>query len=229
MKTIGIIFAVKEEMDAFKELADVSKEYTLFDLSFYEAIINNNRCIMTLCGVGKVNAARSTQILIDNYNVDMIFNIGVAGGIANFLHIGDIVIGKSLVQHDFDITAFNHEKGYIPNVGTMIDSDEYLLRITQDTIKSRDFDVYSGVIASGDIFCTDIKMSEKIYNKFKALCVEMEGASVAQVAYLSHVPFLVIRCISDIPNNDNNITYEEFLVMSSKRIGDALIKIINRI
>ena len=80
-------------------------------------MIGNVKCVMLESGIGKVNAARSCQILIDNIGVDYIFNVGVAGGVSNSLKIGDIVIGSELVQHDFDITAFNHEKGYIPNVG----------------------------------------------------------------------------------------------------------------
>ena len=72
-------------------------------------------------------------------------------------------------------------------------------------------------------------MSEKINKKFNALCVEMEGASIAQVSYLSHIPFLIIRSISDIPNNDNVITYEEFLETSSKKIAKGMINIIEEL
>ena len=85
------------------------------------------------------------------------------------------------------------------------------------------------MIASGDIFCTEEAMSSKIANKFNALCVEMEGASIAQVCFLSHIPFLVLRSISDIPNNDNVVTYEEFLESSSKKVADVLIKILKKI
>ena len=72
-------------------------------------------------------------------------------------------------------------------------------------------------------------MSSKINSKFNALCCEMEGASIAQVCYLSHIPFLVLRSISDIPNNDNVVTYEEFLESSSKKVADVLIKILKKI
>ena len=222
---IGIIFAMEEELNAFKELITIKKEYNIFDLKFYECSINNIECILVESGVGKVNAARTTQILIDNINVEYIFNVGVAGGIDTSLKVGDIIIGEKLVQHDFDITAFNHEKGYIPNIGTFIESDEYLIGLAETCLNG----AKKGVIASGDIFCTEQRMSEKINKKFNALCVEMEGASIAQVCYLSHIPFLVIRSISDVPNNDNVITYEEFLNDSSKRIAEGMLKIINKI
>ena len=230
MKKIGLIFAMQEELQALSKYLKIEKEYNIFDLKFYEAIVNDVECVLVESGVGKVNAARTTQILIDNMKVDYIFNIGVAGGVSDKLAVGDIVLGEKLVQHDFDITAFNHEKGYIPSLGVYIDSDTYLLTLADSVLKEMD-DVNSlrGIIASGDIFCTDIKMSQKINTKFNALCVEMEGASIAQVCYLSHVPFLIIRSISDVPNNNNVVTYEEFLINSCDVVASAMYKILERL
>ena len=114
MKCVGIIFAMEEELNELVKYLNVEKEYSIFDLKFYEGVINGIYCVLVKSGVGKVNAARTTQILIDNFKVDYIFNIGVAGGVSDSLKVGDIVIGEKLVQHDFDITAFDHEKGYIP-------------------------------------------------------------------------------------------------------------------
>lgn len=229
MKRIGIIFAMKEELDSLLKYLKIEKEYNIFDLKFYEGMIHNNYCILTESGVGKVNSARCTQILIDNMDVDMIINIGVAGGISEKLKVCDIVIGEKLVQHDFDITAFNHEKGYIPNVGVYIDSDTYLVNIAKECINNKKYNVVSGIIASGDIFCTESWMSQKINTKFNALCVEMEGASIAQVCYLSNIPFIVIRSISDVPNNNNVLTYEEFLNESSKNVSNFIYEIIKNI
>lgn len=227
MKYVGIIFAMEEELEELLKYLKIEKEYTIFDLSFYEGIINGVYCVMVRSGVGKVNAARATQILIDNIKVDYIFNIGVAGGISKSLKVGDIVIGEKLVQHDFDITAFNHDKGYIPEIGVYIQTDDYLFRLANNVLKSDDkINIVSGVISSGDIFCTEVKMGQKINSKFNALCVEMEGASIAQICYLNHIPFLVLRSISDTPNNDNVITYEEFLKYSSKNIAYAMSKIL---
>lgn len=221
---IGIIFAMEEELNALKEYLEITNEFNIFDLKFYESKVNNTTCILVEGGIGKVNAARTTQILIDNMKVDYVFNIGVAGGIDEKLKIGDIVIGTSLVQHDFDITAFNHEKGFIPKLGKFINSDEYLIKQVEEI----DNTFYKGVIASGDIFCTDPNMSKKIHDKFNALCVEMEGASIAQVCYLCNVPFLIIRSISDTPNNDNNVMFDDFLEKSSKKVAEVMIKLINK-
>lgn len=223
MLKVGIIFPMQEEIDALKKYLTIEKEYNIFELTFYEGILSGVHVVLVQCGVGKVNAARVTQILIDNIKVDYIFNIGVAGGVDESLSVGDIVLGEKLVQHDFDITAFDHEKGYIPSVGTYIDCDTYLLTVADSVLKKmEDVSYKRGVIASGDIFCTEIKMSQKINSKFNALCVEMEGASIAQVCYLAHVPFLIIRSISDVPNNNNAITYVEFLEKSCEIVAKVM-------
>ena len=226
MEKVGIIFAMEEELLALKEYLVLEKEYDIFNLKFYEGKINGIDCVLVESGIGKVNAARSTQILIDNIKVDYIFNIGVAGGIDTSLKVGDIVLGEKLVQHDFDITAFNHAKGFVPGVGESVSTDEYLLQVANKVFEEENINYLKGIIASGDIFCTETWMSEKINKKFNALCVEMEGASIAQVCYLSHVPFMVIRSISDVPNNDNVVTYEEFLSSSCKVVASAMSKIL---
>lgn len=228
MKKIGVIFAMKEELDELLKRLRLENEYDIFDLKFYECRYENIECVLVESGIGKVNAARCTQILIDNMKVDYVFNIGVAGGISDKLNIGDIVIGEKLVQHDFDLTAFNHNKGYIPNVGDYVKSDDYLISLATSSI-NKDINVLLGTIASGDIFCTEKWMSEKIHNKFNALCIEMEGASIAQVCFLNHIPFLVIRSISDTPNGNNKITYDEFLKISSANVAEYLKDIIMKL
>lgn len=226
MKKVGIIFAMGEELSSLKKYIRLKKEYNIFNLKFYEGELNGIYCILVQSGVGKVNAARTTQILIDNMKVDYIFNIGVAGAVSENLNIGDIVIAEKLVQYDFDITAFNHKMGYIPDIGVYIYSDKYLLELAK-SVTSDDSKLFSGVIASGDMFCSDYMMSEKINNEFNALCVEMEGAAIAQVCYLCNIPFLILRSISDTPNsNDNVITYEEFLLDLCERVSNVMSKIL---
>ena len=187
--------------------------------------IKDKICVLVKSGVGKVNAARATQILIDNFKPDYIVNVGVAGGLNPMLSIGDIVIGETLVQHDFDITAFGHAKGYIPGVGEKIYADDYLVKKIEEAIGNQEEKVYKyekGVIASGDIFCTAIPMRDKIYAKFNAECVEMEGAAIGQVCSLCNVPFVVIRSISDTPNGENEVTYEKFIKLASERCANIL-------
>ena len=229
MSKIGIIYAIKEELDASLEYFDKENEYKLFDLTFYECKYKEKECVLVQCGIGKVNAARCTQILIDNIEVDYIINVGVAGGVSKDVKICDVVIGNKLIQHDFDLRPFNYERGYIPNVGQFINCDEYLVR-NAEKIKI-DANTHVGVIASGDIFVTEELMGKKINDKFNALCVEMEGASIAQICYLSNIPFLVIRSISDSPNKEanNNLTFDEFVEKSSKVAAEFITKLIEKI
>lgn len=231
MNTIGIIAAMQEEMNEIKKIMNNVQEKNIYELKFYEGTINNKNIVLVESGVGKVNAARTTQVLIDNYKIDAVINVGSAGSANQELQIGDIVIGKTLVQHDFDITAFGHPKGYISNVGEKIKSDENLIKSMEQTIENlqnKEFKIKMGTIASGDIFCTEPKMKEKIRDKFNADAIEMEGAAIAQVCKLDNVPVLVIRSISDSPNGNNNITFEQYLETASKRCAEILSQFFNK-
>ena len=228
MKKVGIIFAMREELEETKKIFKAIQEHSIYDLKIYECRLDNVICYLVESGIGKVNAARSTQILIDSMNVDYVLNVGVAGSVSRDINKCDIVVGDKLVQHDFDFTLFTHEKGLIPNIGTYIPCDSTLVEIAK-TIQM-DTKVTIGVIASGDIFISDEKMGAKIHNKFNALCVEMEGASVAQVCHLCNVPFLVVRAISDSPyEQDNHLTFEEFLKISSAMVSKFVYEFLEKL
>ena len=228
MKKIGIIFAMKEELDETKKMFHNIIVHMIYDLKIYECQKDNVICFLVESGIGKVNAARSTQILIDTMDIDYMLNVGVAGSISRDVNKCDIVIADKLVQHDFDLTLFNHDKGVIPNVGKYINCNENLVKIASE-IKI-DTNVIKGIISSGDIFVSDEKMGEKINKKFGALCVEMEGAAIAQACYLCDIPFLVIRSISDSPyEKDNHITFEEFLKISSNMAAKFIEQFLTKI
>lgn len=225
MKRYGIIAAMQEEMQEIENIMTEKNNEKIYELNFIKGKINNTEIVLVKSGVGKVNAARTTQILINNFNVDAIINVGSAGSANDELDIGDIVIGRKLVQHDFDATAFGRPKGYISNIGLYVESDNKLIEKMKQTISNfhdKEFKIKIGTIASGDIFCTETKMKEKIKSKFDADAIEMEGASIAQVCKLDNVPFVVIRSISDTPNGNNNITFEQFLEKASKRCAQIV-------
>lgn len=225
MNKVGIIVAMQEELEEILKIMTNIEEKDIKGLNFKIGQIEKNEVIVVKCGVGKVNAARVTQILIDKFNTELLINVGAAGALNPFLDIGDIVIGEKLIQHDFDITAFDHDKGYITGVGDYIYSDikvvEKFKKIS-NKISKNNYKVISGVIATGDIFCTDVGMKNKIYSKFNADCVEMEGAAIAQVCYLERIPFIVIRSISDSPNGKNAVVFDKFVELASKRCAAIL-------
>ena len=225
---IGLIFAMKEELEATINKMNFIKKHCIFELNIFECELNNKKCFLIESGIGKVNAARATQVIIDKMEIDYIINVGVAGSVSKDVKKCDIVIAKDLVQHDYDLTSFNREKGVIPNVGKYIKCDEKLLHIAQSVnINNRKV---VGTIASGDIFVSEESMGKKINSKFNALCVEMEGAAIAQVCYLCNKPFIVIRSISDSPYDDNNnITFDEFLDISSQTVAEFVLQLIENI
>lgn len=224
---IAIIAAMQEEMEEIKKIMDNREEKTIQGLVIQEGEINGLKSILVQSGVGKVNAARTTQILVDHYSLKSVINVGSAGGVQEDLKVGDIVIGDNLIQHDFDITAFGHPKGYIAELGINFKSDQELVKKAEKAIQStlqqeENIKIVKGTIASGDIFCTSVEMKHKIHSKFQAICVEMEGAAIAQVCTLDQIPFIIIRSISDVPNGSNQIEFDVYLKQASKRCAQFI-------
>ena len=225
MKYIGIVVAMDEERQEILDLMKDTQVKQIYNLRFITGKIQKKNCVLIKSGIGKVNAARTTQILIDNFDLECVINAGAAGAINYLLNIGDVVIAKHVVQHDFDITAFGHSKGYITGLGDKIICDRGLVAAFENMLKSREERIYNikmGIVASGDIFCTQIEMKNKINAKFNADVVDMECASVGQVCYLDDIPFISIRCISDIPNGSNETTFDENLKLASKRCANII-------
>ncbi len=220
---IGIIVAELEELECVLEKLENKKEEIYRGKTFYIGSINNKDVVIVRSEVGKVNAALTTQMLIDRYDVVLIINVGVSGSVDNSLDIGDIVIGEKLVQHDFDVTGFGRKLGEIEGIGIYIETNSKLL----DVFKNKDVKI--GVIASGDKFVTDISDKNFIREEFKALCVEMEGASVAQVCLINKIDFLIIRSISDKLDGSSKIEFPKFLVSSSKKAANLLYDVIGEL
>lgn len=226
MENIGIVVAMDEEKAEIEKLISNKEIKKTNNLKFIIGKIKDKNIVLVQCSVGKVNAARTTQKLIDKFNITTIINVGVAGAINSNLKIGDVIIAKKVIQHDFDITAFGHNKGYITDVGEGIESDKNLLEKVKEISKENSYKTKIGIIATGDIFCTDIKMKEKINNKFNADVVDMECGAIAQVSFLENIPFLAIRSVSDIPNGDNAKTFDENLKTASKIASEVLYNIL---
>lgn len=220
-KYIGIIAAEAKEIEAIKEIMANIEEIEIYDLKMFKGEINGKKYIIVRSGVGKVNSARTTQVLIDKFDIEYIINVGSAGAINDTLNIGDIVIGENLVQHDFDVTAFGRDKGYIPDTGKFFKAEEKLIEKCKN-IKIERVNIIKGTIASGDIFCTDVDKKNKIKKEFNADCIEMEGAAIAQVCFLNKIPFIIIRSISDIPNGNNQIDFNQFLEFASKNCAEFI-------
>ncbi len=225
MDLIGIIVAMDEEREEIYDLMKDVKIEQVYNLRFLVGTIQEKKCVLVKSGVGKVNAARATQIMLDKYSIKYIINLGAGGSINGLLNVGDVLIARQVVQHDFDITAFGHSKGYITGVGDKIECNGQLINELEQIIQSipeRKYQIRIGTIATGDIFCTEPWMKDKIRAKFDADVIDMEGAAIAQVCYLDNIPFMCIRCISDTPNRKNASTFDENIKLASKHCANLL-------
>lgn len=220
---IAIIVAEEKELNAVKEIMESIEEINMYEKIFYKGLIENKNVVVVKSNVGKVNSARVCQILIDKFNPCLVINVGTAGSVDNRLEIGDVVVANTLVQYDFDVTPFGRKLGEIENIGECIKVNDNLLSLFDD------MDVTIGCIASGDKFIIDIEEKNNIRNIFNALCIEMEGASIAQVCYLDNVPFLVVRSITDKKDGSSKVDFEEFLELSSKKASNMLKEILKKI
>lgn len=224
VKMIGIIAAMDEE---HKEILNIMEETYIeknFEKEFVIGKINNTKCILAKSGVGKVNSARTTQLLIDKYDIDGIINVGSAGALNENLNYGDIVISTSCVQHDFDITCFNHPKGYITDIGVEIKASSELIELLENAIIKIDksINIVKGIIATGDQFYNSPQIKRTLRETFNAECDDMEGAAIAQVCTLCNKPFVIVRSISDKPKSEEKVDFYEYLEMASKRCAKML-------
>ena len=222
---IGIIGAMDEEVISLKRKMVIKANPIIASMEFCEGTINNKEVVIVRCGIGKVNAAVCTQILIDKFHTEYIINTGVAGGLHPDINIGDIIISSDTVEHDMDASAVGNPKGEIPRMNkTYFEADERLVQIAKESAKSLigEHKVVVGRVASGDQFISSIKVKEEIYNTFTAYCAEMEGAAIAHTCYLNQVPFVIIRAISDKADHSADVNFEEFVNVAAKNASKMI-------
>lgn len=223
---IGIICALSIEVEGIAKLLENKKEETFAKMKYISGTINGKKVVMTECGIGKVNAAMSTQVMIDKYSPDVIINSGIAGSISRTLKIGDIVISKDCVQHDFDGTQMGDPKGLIQyNDETRIDipvSESVAQKLLDACKDLENTNVTLGRIATGDIFVAEKEMRSAIANEFDALACEMEGGAVAQVCYRNGVECAVLRCISDDFDENQFMDFMEFRFLAADKSITAI-------
>lgn len=215
---IGIISAMDEELAILLKDMDVTEKKVKANMTFHKGKLWGKDVVAVVSGIGKVNAAICAQILISEYNVGTIINVGVAGGIGMDIYPGDVVVAENLVQYDMDTTAFGDKHGQIPRLDTFdFKCDENLVSVcTKACDEIEGFNTFLGRIVSGDKFVASVDTIKWLEEEFDAKAVEMEGASIAHVCYLNNIPFVVIRSISDNANNGAHMDYEKFTPIAVK-------------
>lgn len=220
---IGIISAMDLELKELTEKLVNKKEEMHAGVMYYTGILEGVEVALCTCGVGKVNAAMHTQILIDRYKPDVIIQNGIAGSLSPDVKFFDIVIGDELVYHDMQEFVLEQygplEKVYY--------ADKNLVETARKVMENEN--VHVGRIATGDWFVSNAADKADIVNRTHALCTEMEGCAVAHTAYLNEVPFLVMRAISDMADDSAEVDYEEFQFKAADRAVEIVLKLIKQI
>ena len=202
----------EEVLEIKNALTDVSVE-TVTGMDFYRGKVNGKEVVVVRSGIGKVNAAVCSQILVDRFGVEAIVNTGIAGSLRAEINIGDIVLSTDSVQHDMDATGFGYPAGQIPRMDTFaFPADEKLLNLAKECCArvNPDIQAFTERVVSGDQFISDKEKKQWLTETFDGSCTEMEGAAIAQVCYLNHIGCLIIRAISDKADDSANMDYQEF-------------------
>lgn len=222
----GIICAMNLEVEGILNLMTKKEEKERFGMTFYKGMLGSTEVVAVECGVGKVNAAICTQVMIDLYEPDCIINSGVAGSLSKEVSVGDVVIATSAVQHDYDTTGLGEPRAMLTVAGKNIinfEADKELSeKLTRSAEKLKDTGVFRGVIATGDEFVHSTERRLFLGKEFSALACEMEGGAIAHVCYRAGVPFCILRSISDDLCNNTSISFDEFKVMAANKTVDIL-------
>ena len=223
---LGIICAMAVEVEGVLNLMENKEEINKAGATFTKGTIYGKEAVVTECGIGKVNAAVTTQVMIDLFSPEAIINSGVGGALSEKLKVGDVVISTDAVEHDYDTTAFGDPKGLICFKNEQrvdIPADEKLCEALLKACESlTDTTVLKGRIATGDQFISDTEKRLSLGNEFNALACEMEGGAVGHTCYRNKVPFAILRCISDDLTNSTSMDYEAFKAFSAAKTATVL-------
>ena len=212
MRCIGIIGAMEVEVEKLKARMENVEITRKASMEFYAGTLEGKNVVVVRSGIGKVNAAVCTQILIDDFDAEVVINTGIAGSLNADINIGDLVISTDLVHHDMNAVAFGYPVGQIPQMETFsFKSDEALRKLAVQA-------------------CRDVNPDIEVFEgQFDAYAVEMEGAAIAQAAYLNNVPFLVVRAISDKADGSAEVDYPTFEAMAVEHCVKMTLRILNQI
>ncbi|MEI2665548.1 5'-methylthioadenosine/S-adenosylhomocysteine nucleosidase [Rossellomorea sp. LJF3] len=228
---IAIIGAMEEEIALLRENISNPEVETIAGCEYTSGSMHDKEVILLRSGIGKVNAAMSTAVLLQHFKPDCIINTGSAGGFDPSLNVGDVVISTEVRHHDVDVTAFGYEYGQVPQLPAAFTADENLKQTAINSVKELGgAQVVSGLIATGDSFMNDPVRVDAIRDKFTDLqAVEMEAAAIAQVAHQFHVPFVIIRSLSDIAGKESDVSFDQYLEKAALHSAKMVMNIVKSV
>ena len=224
---IGIIGAMEVEVEKLRAKMTETEMKTVAGMNFCKGKLEGKDVVIVRSGIGKVNAGICSQILVDLYQVD-----GIAGSLRNEINIGDLVLSTVAVQHDVDAGGFGYPVGEIPQLGVKeFPADERLLTLAEEACREANPDIstFKGRVASGDQFIDSKEKKKWICDTFDAYCAEMEGAAVAQAAYLNRIPYLIVRAISDKADDSAHMDYGEFEAKAVEHSVNLMLALVKRL
>lgn len=228
---IAVIGAMEEEVELLRNALTNTKVMTIANSEYTIGTYEGKEIILLKSGIGKVNAAMSTTILLQQFKPDVVINTGSAGGFDPNLEVGAIVISNEVRHHDVDCTVFDYEMGQVPRMPAAFKADDRLIELAKQSVKEiGEHQCAVGLICSGDSFMANPERVEEARKHFpKMTACEMEAAAVAQVCYQFNTPFVVIRSLSDIAGKESNISFDEFLPLAAKHSTEIVLKTIEKI
>ena len=226
---IGIIGAMKIEVEKLCSMAENVKKEKFGGIEFNVGDLCGHQVIIAVCGVGKVFAAMCAQAMILNYSPDAIINTGVAGALASELRVGDVAVAENVVQHDMDTSPIGDPVGLISGINMVqIPADEKISSSLKKTAADLGMTCLSGTIASGDQFIADKAKKAYIKDTFSAIACEMESAAIGQVCYVNGTPFGILRSISDNGDESAGMSYDKFIGVAVENSVKILTEFLNK-
>ena len=209
---IGIIGAMASEVDGLKAAMTELEVSDFAGVEFYKGKLFGTEVVVAQSGVGKVNAALCAQNMIYHFSPRVIINTGCAAGVGDGLHVGDMVLAATAVQHDLDYGTLGWERGHLERVEAVhIPADKGFTDKIAAIAQSLGYHTKIGVVATGDQFLCDPVRKQGIKEYFGADAVEMEGGAIAHACYLNKVPFVILRSVSDNGDEQANESFEQFV------------------
>ena len=225
---IGIIGAMRAEVDALIEQLENKTVEEISGIPFYSGMLAGKEAVIAPCGVGKVFAATCAQTMILRFSPECIIHTGVAGSTSSVLPVGGIAVASTLVQHDMDTSPLGDPKGLISGINVVqLPTDENLRRAFITIAATLGYPCAEGIVATGDRFIATTGDKLALAEEFGAIACEMEGGAIAQVCYVNQTPLCVIRAISDSLEGDGAMEYPVFLALAAERAVNLILKFLN--
>lgn len=222
---LGIIGAMEVEVESIRKRLEGARRHEAARLELWEGTLEGCPVVVVRSGIAKVNAALCVQLLVDRFGVTRIVNTGVAGSLDPALDIGDLVVSRDCVHHDVDATIWGYAPGEVPQLGTVAfpaDRELVALALRAAAEAAPEVRAVEGRVASGEAFVSSDAEKRRISETFGASCCEMEGAAIAQAAWVNQVPYVVVRAISDKADGSAKMLYPIFEAKAARHCAGVV-------